>query len=238
MIFDEVTRRIAATPIETEPFHHFVIDNVFPADVYRQICESWPGDSYLTPINETGRVGGKGYTARSVLMLSSPADVAALPRKQRKFWYKAVSWLNSDTFIRTVLDKIAPILEELHGDDLARLSFGARPQLVVDDGYYKLGPHTDAPDRVIGLLFYCPADDSIAEQGTSIYEPLDPNLEIPATAHGRFDQFRRVRTVEFLPNRLFAFVRSPKSFHGVEEMTCDGRRRTLSWKILCRKEAG
>jgi len=153
MIFDEVTRRIVATPIETEPFHHFVIDNVFPADVYRQICESWPDDSYLTPINETGRVGGKGYTARSVLMLSSPADVTALPRKQRKFWYKVMTWLNGDTFIRTVLDKIAPILEELHGDDLARLSFGARPQLVVDDGYYKLGPHTDAPDRVIGLLF-------------------------------------------------------------------------------------
>jgi len=238
VIFDDVTRRIAAAPIETEPFHHFVIDQVFPADVYRHICAFWPDDSCLTPINETGRVGGKGYTARSVLMLSSPADVAALPRKQRKFWYKVIAWLNGDAFIRTVLDKIAPILGDLHGDDLGNLSFGARPQLVVDDGYYKLGPHTDAPDRVIGLLFYCPADDSIADQGTSIYEPLDPDLEIPATAHGRFDQFRRVRTVEFRPNRLFAFVRSPNSFHGVEEMTCDGRRRTLSWKILCRKETG
>jgi hypothetical protein len=40
-------------------------------------------------------------------------------------------------------------------------------------------------------------------------------------------------TADFLPNRLFMFIKNDASWHGVEPMVCDGsKRRTLSYKIL------
>jgi hypothetical protein len=42
-----------------------------------------------------------------------------------------------------------------------------------------------------------------------------------------FDRFRRVLTMEYLPNTLFAFMKTPDSFHGVEPIAEPDVQRDL-----------
>jgi hypothetical protein len=42
-----------------------------------------------------------------------------------------------------------------------------------------------------------------------------------------FEHFRRVHTMEYLPNTLFAFMKTNDSFHGVEPITQPDVQRDL-----------
>ena len=68
---------------------------------------------------------------------------------------------------------------------------------------------------LLSLLFYCPDDDSRQHLGTSIYVPNDPDLRCPGGPHYPHDRFRKVRTMEYRRNSLFAFIKNDHSFHGV-----------------------
>jgi hypothetical protein len=99
--------------------------------------------------------------------------------------------------------------------------------LVSDRTDYAIGPHTDAPHRLISFLFYMPDDERFRELGTSLYKHRDPGFWCPGGPHYPFENFNRVGTVEFLPNRLLMFVRTGKSFHGVEPIRRAGVDRRL-----------
>ena len=80
---------------------------------------------------------------------------------------------------------------------------------------YSIGPHTDAPHRLLSMLFYCPDDDSRSHLGTSIYMPLDPDFRCEGGPHYPHERFRKVKTMEYRRNSLFAFIKNDYSFHGV-----------------------
>ena len=92
---------------------------------------------------------------------------------------------------------------------------------------YSLGPHTDSPTKVVSLLFYLPADERLAQHGTSIYVPKDPAFTCPGGPHHPFGGFDRIATMPFLPNSLFGFVKTDNSFHGVEPFLEPGAGRWL-----------
>ena len=92
---------------------------------------------------------------------------------------------------------------------------------------YSLGPHTDTPEKVLSFLFYLPPDASMAHLGTSIYVPKDPQFICRGGPHHDFAHFRRMLTMEYLPNTLFAFMKTPNAFHGVEPITEAEVRRDL-----------
>jgi hypothetical protein len=79
-----------------------------------------------------------------------------------------------------------------------------------------LGPHTDAPHKLLSLLFYCPDDDRQKHLGTSVYLPIDPDFRCAGGPHYPHDRFTKVVTMEYRPNALFAFFKTDNSFHGVE----------------------
>lgn len=229
-------QRFKSHSYESEPYTHLIANDIFPAEFYAEIVRHWPDKENFVNLNATGRVSAGAYQARSVMMLSKRLESPALPPEQLEFWQLMSDWLNSFEFFEAVLEKFQDTFVRINGADFLKRRFRPRPQLVIDDGYYSLNPHTDAADRVIGLLFYCPADESISDQGTSVYKPK-PDSQINAAqhrsgAHLPREEFDLVKTVAFVPNRLFAFVRSPDSYHGVEPLQTDGRRRTLSWKLL------
>ena len=231
-----VMQRIAMHPFGTEPCTHFIADDIFPAELYTEIVRHWPNKEKFTNLNSTGRVPTGTYEARSVLMLTDQQKMPALPPDQVEFWELMRNWLNSFEFFDVIFQKFQDEFVQINSGDFLKKNFQPRPQLIIDDGYYAISPHTDAANRVIGLLFYCPADESIIDQGTSLYK-LKPGSRIkpaqhPSGAHLPREEFDLVKTAAFAPNRLFAFVRSPISYHGVEPLETDGRRRTLSWKLL------
>jgi hypothetical protein len=68
------------------------------------------------------------------------------------------------------------------------------------------------------FLFYTPKDASDIDLGTSIYECKDSSFICSGGKHYEFDEFTEVKKIPFIPNRLLCFVRTGKSFHGVDKI--------------------
>jgi hypothetical protein len=90
---------------------------------------------------------------------------------------------------------------------------------VRDLSKYSIGPHTDAPHRLLSMLFYCPDDEQRKHLGTSIYVPRDADFKCKGGPHYPHHLFKKVRTMEYKPNSVFAFIKNDHSFHGVEAIT-------------------
>ena len=90
-----------------------------------------------------------------------------------------------------------------------------RTQLCRDLPGYSIGPHTDGREKST-ILYYLAEDDSKVHLGTSIYIPKKKGFRCDGTKHHNFEDFEKVKTIPYLPNTGFGFVRCDWSFHGVE----------------------
>jgi hypothetical protein len=227
--------RIAAAPVLREPFSHCVIDGVFPEDFYESIIDRWPDEESWQPLPESGRVSKGSYAERMVVLMNAQG-YARLDAGRREFWSRQVGdWLLGEQFRAAVLEKFAPELES--SGFAAPFESTAGDALIVSDRTsYAIGPHTDAVHRLASLLFYLPEDAAFRRFGTALYEPLDPAFRCRGGPHHRFELFRRVKTLEFLPNRLVAFPKSDRCFHGVERVDLPGiDRRLLIYNVRCNR---
>lgn len=221
-----VIDQIASAPLRAEPYPHLYLESVFPESFYRSLRRHWPGSSSLVSLGDTGRVTAGAHSDRFV-MAFSPPEIDRLPQDQRDFWREFHSWFLGERLLRMLLEKFNPYIHERFGSTVGRCSFGVDSLLVRDRVNYKLGPHTDAPHKLLSLLFYCPDDDSMKHLGTSIYTPIEAGFRCPGGPHYRHDRFNKVRTMEYRPNSLFAFFKTDTSFHGVEPLTDSGVQRDL-----------
>jgi FkbM family methyltransferase len=227
--FEHVSKKIADCTVETRPFPHVVIDQIFPDAYYRRMQEMFPAESALIPLSETGRTG-TGYKERMVCLFNDE-HFDHLDPERRSFWLEFGKWMYSEEFITKVTERFLPwctnrLTEVFERKGRMRVSSDAL--LVSDRTDYSIGPHTDAPHRLISFLFYMPDDRRYQELGTSIYRAKDPEFHCPGGPHYPFENFERLGTVEFIPNRLMCFVRTGRSFHGVEKVSqADVDRRLL-----------
>jgi hypothetical protein len=213
---EHVIERIAAAPLRTYPYPHLYTESIFPSDYYAALRRNWPDASRLVSIESTGRVTGGRYHERFVMPLSAKT-IGALPEEAKAFWNDFAQWmLLSERFFASLMDKFEPYLRERFGTGMEQVSFANELLVVRDHTNYKLGPHTDSPRKVLSLLFYCPDDDAYSHLGTSIYTPIDPAFRCAGGPHHPHDRFRRYATMEYKPNTLFAFLKTDRSFHGVE----------------------
>lgn len=96
--------------------------------------------------------------------------------------------------------------------------------------YEKLNPRCEITHEGTRVLFATPTVftkwrvDSLFQK-----EPItkDPNFTCPGGPHHPFECFLRVATMPYLPNTLFAFLKTHNSFHGVEPIKEAGIRRDL-----------
>src|SRR5262249_5210128 len=138
-----------------------------------------------------------------------------LDAEQRRFWQALGAWLLGGRLGRLILGRFGPFIEQrFRGQQDTDIADEA--MLVHDRTRYSVGPHTDAPFKVVSLLFYLPADERLARHGTSIYVPKDGAMTCPGGPHYPFERFERMATMPFVPNALFAFLKTDNSFHGVE----------------------
>ncbi len=197
------------------PYAHLYVDNIFPEDFYAQLRALWPSASSLISLGDTGRVPKGAYPERFILPFSQ-ADINKLDAGRRPFWLEFGDWFLGNRFLTAVIDKFEPHVRARFGDDIYRNTYSAESLIVRDLTNYSIGPHTDAPHRLLSMLFYCPNDDSRSHLGTSIYAPLDPDFRCAGGPHYPHQRFRRVRTMEYRRNSLFAFIKNDHSFHGVD----------------------
>lgn len=220
-----VTYKVANAPIKPFPYPHIYLQDVFPPDFYRELRAHLPPAEAYQDLKALNRVGA-GYPDTRLVMVVTPENVQALPEPSRSFWNATAQWLLGGAFGQMMTSKFAEFLEQRFGD-LRQTRFYDEALLVQDYTTYSLGPHTDSPAKVLSFLFYLPPDDSLAHLGTSIYVPKDPGFTCPGGPHHGFEKFDRMATMPYLPNTLFAFLKTDNSFHGVEPIQETGVRRDL-----------
>ena len=225
-----LTYKIANAPLNAFPFPHLYIRDAFPPDYYARIQSMLPDPSRMVTLSETGRIAPGLYKERFVLTFGGE-QFAALTAEQRAFWGELHGWLVGGAFRQRMLERFGPLLaQRFRGQTVA---FYDEALLVQDTTRYSLGPHTDAPRKVITFLFYLPKDESQSHLGTSLYVPKDRDFRCPGGPHYPHAHFDRVWTMPFLPNSLFIFVKTDTSFHGVEPvMDPDTRRWLLLYDIF------
>jgi len=220
----QLVYKVANAPVNPWPFPHFYVPDIFPADYYAELQRMLPDPAAMRSLPEVRPVPKDTYKERFVLELS-PERLGALPEGQRGFWTDLRGTLTGGEFARTLLDKFkGPIGQRFAGQ---RIRFYDEALLVQDTTHYALGPHSDAPRKVLTLLFYLPRDDSQRHLGTSIYLPKDRNFRCPGGPHYPREGFERLATMPFMPNSLFVFLKTNNSFHGVEPVTDPDTRRWL-----------
>jgi len=229
--------QIANAQVRPYPFPHFYLQPVFPEAFYRRVLETMPDTEALTPINEYGTVGRidekTGEMVKSGFEPRYLADLQVLEvEEQASFgeasdtWHSIGAWLLGTRFRDLIIGKFMPGIRERFGAN-ARLVTSVEARFVRDMTDYSIMPHTDTPKKLVSLLFYMPADDSMSALGTSVYVPKDPALRCDGKKRHPFEQFRKVTTAGFLPNSLFAFLKTDQAFHGVEVIKREAVERNL-----------
>lgn len=228
-----VLNRIGEVPITENPFPHAVVDDVFPDSYYQEIQRHFPPPASMVPLPETGRTSG-AYRERLCVLLE-PEALSRLAEPHRSFWVGLTGWLYHPDFINRVTRIFWPYVENrlaiLRGRD-GSVRVRGDGLVVSDRTNYAIGPHTDSPHRLMSFLFYLPVDSSLKNYGTSLYQPKDPGFVCAGGPHHPFELFSRTSTLEFVPNRLFVFVKTERSFHGVEPIVQpDIDRRLLIYNV-------
>jgi hypothetical protein len=224
----QVIENIQTGLVETEPFPHMYVEDIFPRPYYQQMRQHWPDDASLSSLADTNRVYGdkEHYRARSMLMFDKE-NLAGLPEETRCFWSDMQTWFLGKNLLYAILEKFRPHVESRFAGFEGKLHFIAQAMLVSDRTNFSVGPHTDVPQRVLSLLFYCPADDSHQGLGTSLYVPKEPGFTCTGGPHYERENFNLVKTMPFRPNTLFVFQRTDNSFHGVEPIQEEDIKRDL-----------
>jgi hypothetical protein len=219
-----VLYKVANAPVNLYPFPHIYVKDVFAPDYYAQLREHLPTAEVYKDLKALNRVGA-GYPDSRLVMVVNDENVRTLSEPLRGFWDGLARWLLGG-FGATVLAKFGQFLDRRFGNSRA-MQYYDEAMIVQDYTTYSPGPHTNSPYNVLSFLFYLPPDDSLAHLGTSIYVPKDPGFTCHGEQNHPFDRFERMATMPYLPNSMFAFVKTHNSFHGVEPIKETGIRRDL-----------
>ncbi len=203
---EHVIYRLRNTRILTYPYPHFYVTDVFPDDFYDALVGSLPEDGYR-PL--TG-----GYQNR--VAMESTAMVKDF---------------ESPHFASHVLGMFQKQYYERFPYRGHEPKFRSEVRFIRDSEGYKIGPHTDAPHKVISLLFYLPMDFSLSDLGTGIYVPSDGKKTCPGGPHYKFEGFEEVFRAPFLPNSCFGFWKTQNSWHAVREISRKIRRDVMLYNI-------
>lgn len=223
-----VIGQIAAAKIRPQPFPHIYIQNIFPPDFYAEIeRHRLPENLYQTMLS-TGRVTGDAYRARLCILDEHLAG--ALPDSRLEFWRDLFATFRTPEFTSAWANLFSAEITKHAAEEFPNrqgLRLSSECMLMRDLPAYALGPHTDSPLKVVSALFYLPQDSTRSDLGTSLYQPRRAGFSCRGGPHHAFKDFIRVRTMRYIPNSLFAFPKTVRSFHGVEQITDATVRRDL-----------
>jgi hypothetical protein len=225
-----VMYRIANAPIRSFPFPHIYAEDVFPPDFYATLRRNLPPNDGYVRLIDTGLVT-KGYNQNRLTVFPKDDHIARLPESLRQFWRDTLNGFLDKEFGRVTLGKFLPTITQRFakpGDNRPMpILSSSEVALVRDLASYALGPHSDAPSKLVSLLFYLPEDDSRPHLGTALYLPKDRRFTCPGGPHHGFDKFDHVVTMPYRPNTLFGFPKTATSFHGVPPLPATASDRDL-----------
>lgn len=206
------------------PFDHLCIGNVFPDTFYDELLHQIPSLSVMDPINKKRPVNG--YEQRFISVFDEDWFSRIQP-DQSAFWRNLVATITSGFLKESILGKFGSLGREARS--IGKRKIREELLLVCDTDSYALGPHTDSRLKLATAVFYLPRDDRFRELGTSIYLPNHADFRCQGGPHYNHQDFMRVHTVPYVPNSALIFLKSDRSFHGVEKINLSGCER---WVLI------
>lgn len=203
---EHVIYKLLNAKVNLWPYPHFYVENVFPDFAYKQLLQNLPKDEEYKPLG--------GFKRRDT---APSRDI--------------VADLDTQRFLKSVLISFGSEVFFGRYPNHDRPEFESEFRVIRDGKGYFIGPHTDAPRKVVSLLFYLPRDTSYEEFGTGIYTPNDPDKKCKGGPHYKFNDFKEVWRAPFSPNSVFGFFKTDDSWHGVQEITKDFKRDVLLYNV-------
>lgn len=221
--------------VRQEPFRHFWVEDFLPADVYRALLETFPGEADLVGYADASKHLNKRFLNSSHHSGQFQAFLA-----RRPLWRALIDAFASAVVIDDFYQLVRRDLLRARGPGALRvwrgqrgLRSGWKGMLFEPVGMHfefsRLGrgsyimPHTDTSRKLASLLLYFPDPDwkEAYGGGTVLYRPGVgmkkgnwENRTVP------FGAVVAAETVDFVPNRLVVFLKSSISYHGVPPVPC------------------
>ena len=221
-----------------KPFPYIVKDNFLDVSLLNDINKNWPEDDYFFDEIEGIRLLDLGYSVKRNRIISTlkqllKRDLYSL--KNRKFlWGKNKSfWLN---FFDNEIPKINEAIYYCFQESLsAKFGVNTIPELAMvnlmqsNKNFNGHGIHTHHyhnPNWTFTMLLYIDDQEEANAPGTDIYSISEKQNISNVDELTNFALKNRIitnpegllskkKTIEFRKNRLFAFMDTPISYHGV-----------------------
>lgn len=235
--------------VSCEPFFHLKIDNFLPSGQYQALLASFPGLEWFPEIIEGNKHRLNSRTA--------PDTFEQFCRAQ-PVWAEFFALLSEEQFLTDLYNSVREPLGKVRG------VFGSRPwrtpssrsmsffrralsqpvkvtfelSRLKDGGF--VPPHTDAPEKLVTMMFYFPAPDWRESYGggTVFYRTKTQRLNQNWSNYRvPFEELQTVSVNQFIPNRLCIFIKSKNSYHGLPAVTCPAgmSRNSLNINIFRKK---
>lgn len=208
--------RIDGTALQTEPFDHVRLSELFPPDVYQQLLTHLPDTSFFHELRHRDAIRPDGGSNR-LRMYLYPEGLWRLPAAVRERWLPLARVLSSRELQDVFKRKFQRALEARFGRSIDQLSFFPVPIIVRDLPGYRIGIHSDVLTKAITVQFYLPSDASQNGIGTIFHEGKTGEAA------------QRTIQMPFLPACGYAFpVQAQESWHSAATTTeADGERRSI-----------
>ena len=212
----DVVERVEASALESVPFDHVYLDDIFSRETYDRLLDHLPETGRYRELRHREAIGPDGRSARRKFYLF-PEHIALLPPAQRAIWLEVSRLLRSPALQDAFKRKFRRALEARFNRSIERLTFYPVPMLLRDLGGYRIGIHNDSMSKAITVQFYLPRDESQAHLGTRFHEGR----------HG--EAAGRTKTLAFRPASAYAFpVLYHATWHSVAQTAdADGERNSL-----------
>lgn len=225
-VSDHVQQALDQSQIDLDPYPHILVENILPKEYYQYLLDLRIPDDCLQSLEDVGRVTNYPPGRRFIEIMP---NMPILGRDLREFWEETAMFLTT---------RLTPMITQKFSSHVAkRLGIGTNVDVtseilyVRDNQGYALSPHSDSPEKILTFLIYLARDSDHKSFGTSVYRPRDPNFTCPGGPLHPFENFERVKTAPYQPNTLFGFVKSDRSFHGVEPINENYTRDLLIYDI-------
>lgn len=206
---------VQGTPLETKPFDHIYMEDVFPHAFYRGLLDRLPATNRYRELRHRDAMQADGQSARRKFYLF-PEHTMLLPAAQRSFWSHLSRALRSPALQQEFKRKFRATLEARFGRSIDRLWFYPVPILLRDLGGYRIGIHGDSLGKAITVQFYLARDESQAHLGTIFHEGRDGEAA------------QRTKHLAFRPATGYAFpIVYHESWHSARTSHADGERNSL-----------
>lgn len=201
-------KAIVGSALQTDPYPHFVTENVLPESVLSAAQEHWPQRSDFQP-----------EIAHNYILELLSKRIS--DRRKREFW-DDFSKKYGREMAAAAADQFRPWIAARYGDGV-NVKFARVSLMESDPAYSGHGCHTHHyhdPSWVGTLLLYLDKD-ATGYPGTTIQRYAATGVEDQAKMAARTLQwfnapgFSEATTVEYKQNRLFAFMDSSISYHSV-----------------------